>query len=106
MIERIEYINKIKELLKDTPVVALIGPRQVGKTTLAEMVAQDFHEKTFFDLENPTTLARLEDPMLSLQDLRGLVIIDEIQHLPELFKIIRILADRKDMPCRFLVLGS
>ncbi|OAI49453.1 hypothetical protein AYO45_02495 [Gammaproteobacteria bacterium SCGC AG-212-F23] len=106
MIERIEYINKIKELLKDTPVVALIGPRQVGKTTLAKMVAQDFHEKTFFDLENPTTLARLEDPMLSLQDLRGLVIIDEIQHLPELFKIIRILADRKDMPCRFLVLGS
>ncbi len=106
LVERACYLTKIKELLKENPVVALIGPRQVGKTTLARSLIKPNDLVTFFDLENPTHLARLDDPMLTLQSLKGLVIIDEIQHCPDLFKILRVLADRPQLPCRFLVLGS
>lgn len=106
IIARNFYTNRIRQMLKEMPVVALIGPRQVGKTTLAEMIGEYFSPHIFFDLENPMTLSRLEDPMFALQDLKGLVIIDEIQHVPDLFKILRVLADRKDSSTRFLVLGS
>ena len=67
---------------------------------------QPYLEVTFFDLENPSHLSRLSDPMLALESLKGLVIIDEIQHQPELFKVLRVLADRRPLPCRFVVLGS
>jgi predicted AAA+ superfamily ATPase len=67
---------------------------------LAERVGQ------MFDLENPRDLQRLSEPMTALEDLRGLVVIDEIQRRPELFPALRVLADRRPLPCRFLVLGS
>jgi hypothetical protein len=88
-------------------VVGLIGARQVGKTTLARELHESWREgSTFFDLEDPRDLARLAEPMLVLEGLRGLVVLDEIHHRPELFPILRVLADRSDVPARFLVLGS
>jgi len=77
----------------------------VGKTTLARAIAQG-RKATFFDLEDPADLARLSAPMQALEPLRGLVVIDEIQRLPKLFEILRVLADRPRSPARFLVLGS
>jgi len=86
-------------------VVALIGPRQSGKTTLArQFVPPD--SLNYFDLEDPASLARLDEPMTALRDLEGLVVIDEVQHRPDLFPILRVLVDRLPLPVRFLILGS
>jgi hypothetical protein len=94
-------------LLRHTPVVAILGARQVGKTTLARRVAARMQgPTTFFDLEHPGDLARLADPMLALGGLRGLVVLDEVQKRPELFGTLRVLADRPRKPARFLILGS
>jgi predicted AAA+ superfamily ATPase len=83
----------------------LLGPRQSGKTTLARnLLAPD--SENYFDLERPTGLRRLEDPETSLGDLRGLVVIDEVQRRPDLFPILRVLIDRPRSPARFLLLGS
>jgi hypothetical protein len=68
------------------------------------LVASD--SPNYFDLENPIGLARLAQPMTALQDLKGLVVIDEIQRQPELFSVLRVLADRQPLPARFLILGS
>lgn len=106
IISRSDYLSKINELLEINPVVALVGPRQVGKTTLAREIANQFESCTFLDLENPQSVARLAEPMLALQDLTGLVVIDEVQHQPDLFKVIRVLADRPEQKLKFLVLGS
>jgi len=106
IIERNDYLLKINTLIKNNPVVALIGPRQVGKTTLARDIANEYASVTFFDLENPASLARLQDPLLALQSLKGLIIIDEIQHQPDLFKVLRVLADEPRQKRKFLVLGS
>lgn len=95
----------LTEALKRTPIVSLLGPRQSGKTTLARAWAKG-RRVTFFDLENPTDLARLSLPMNALGPLRGLVVIDEIQRLPSLFEVLRVLADRPRTPARFLILGS
>ncbi len=85
--------------------VLLAGPRQCGKTTLArQMLAPD--APSYFDLENPVDLLRLEEPMTALAPLRGLVVIDEVQRRPDLFPVLRVLADREDSPARFLILGS
>ncbi len=85
--------------------MALLGPRQCGKTTLARAIAA--HERnTYFDLENPVDLARLSQPMIALEPLRGLVVIDEIQRRPDLFPVLRVLLDRKPARARFLILGS
>lgn len=87
------------------PVVATVGPRQCGKTTLArQLVSAD--SANYFDLEDPVSLARLEHPRTALQDLEGLVVIDEVQRRPDLFPVLRVLVDRDDNPARFLVLGS
>jgi predicted AAA+ superfamily ATPase len=86
--------------------VALIGARQVGKSTLARQLASRVKQATVFDLENGPDLARLDEPTLALGGLRGLVIIDEIQRRPDLFPALRVLADRPRCPARFLVLGS
>jgi len=113
--ERAHYIEQLERGLDVHPIVALLGPRQCGKTTLARMYAEqtgqnrtngDVTTITRFDLEDPTDLAALENPKLVLQDLSGLVIIDEIQRLPELFPILRVLVDRPDNATRFLILGS
>lgn len=99
--------QRLASLLARNPVVAIVGPRQVGKTTLARMVGATWTEGlTSFDLEDPIDLARLQDPMLALAPLRGLVILDEVHHRPDLFAPLRVLADRPGTPARFLVLGS
>jgi predicted AAA+ superfamily ATPase len=107
MIQRPLELNTLERLLKRHPVVGIVGARQVGKTTLARMLV---HGRaglaTFFDLENPEDLAKLRDPMLALKGLRDLVVIDEIQRVPDLFTTLRVLADRPRSPARFLVLGS
>lgn len=87
------------------PVVTIVGPRQCGKTTLARrLVSAD--SANYFDLEDPVSLARLEQPRTALQDLTGLVVIDEVQRRPDLFPVLRVLVDRDRNPARFLVLGS
>ena len=108
IVPRPRHVAAIANLLEQFPVVAIIGARQVGKTTLARMMAVR-HEVTpvvAFDLEDSRDRARLADPILALEPLRGLVILDEIQRLPEVFEVLRVLADRPDTPARFLVLGS
>lgn len=98
---------KLRELIADYPFVGILGPRQIGKTTLALAVAaRSRREVTHFDLENPRDIARLKDESTALEPLRGLVILDEIQRRPELFTTLRVLADRPRKPARFLVLGS
>ena len=105
MINRERLLSTIKSALKRSRVVALSGPRQSGKTTLARELL-DEESINYFDLEDPTSLARLDEPMTALQGLKGLVIIDEIQRRPDLFPALRVLADRKNAPARFLILGS
>ncbi len=105
MIKRPRLLDALRRGLRANPVVALLGPRQCGKTTLAGMLA-GAARATRFDLEHPTDLARLAEPMLALERLRGLVVIDEVQRRPELFPVLRVLADRRPAPARFLVLGS
>ena len=104
MIER-RTRTLILEALKRTPIVSLLGPRQSGKTTLARALARK-RWSTSFDLENPTDVARLSLPMIALEPLRGLMVIDEIQRMPKLFEVLRVLADRPRTPARFLILGS
>jgi len=107
MIDRELHARQITGLLKRFPVVAILGARQVGKTTLAASIAPTLSDRISpFDLENPSDLARLADPMLALQEPKGLVVLDEVQRRPELFPVLRVLADRKPVRTRFLVLGS
>ncbi len=107
MIERHRHLHALEGYLDRHPVVAILGARQVGKTTLArQLVARRSRTTTVFDLENPDDLARLAEPMLALKDLGGLVVLDEIQRRPDLFPVLRVLADRPGTPARFLVLGS
>src|SRR5271154_2271663 len=95
----------IRTALKRSRVAALLGPRQCGKTTLArQLVAAD--SVNYFDLEDPQSLARLSEPDLALRPLKKLVVIDEIQRRPDLFPLLRVLADRSLLPARFLILGS
>ena len=105
MMDRSDLQETIRGTLERSRVVALIGPRQCGKTTLARQFVPP-SSVNYFDLEDPFSLARLDQPMLALQDLNGLVVIDEIQRRPELFPILRVLADRTPLPARFLILGS
>ena len=106
--ERSRYLSHIASRFEFQPVVALLGPRQCGKTTLARLYADHLADTTItrFDLEDPTDLAALAEPKLALQGLSGLVIIDEVQRVPELFPVLRVLVDRPGNPARFLILGS
>jgi len=109
-IQRQQHVGAIGSLLQQFPVVGILGARQVGKTTLAKQIAAvttpDATPVHRFDLEDPDDLARLDEPRLALSGLQGLVILDEIQLRPELFPVLRVLADRAPLPARFLVLGS
>ncbi|MCY4610567.1 MAG: ATP-binding protein [Gammaproteobacteria bacterium] len=108
MRDRPIHLNALEKHLRADPVVGLLGARQVGKTTLARELAKRRRGAVhFFDLESSADLARLTaDPLLALSPLRGLVVLDEIQRLPEVFPTLRVLADRPRSPARFLVLGS
>jgi predicted AAA+ superfamily ATPase len=105
MIERPYYIDEIQAALSRSRIVALIGPRQSGKTTLARMFVSS-NSVNYFDLEDPVSLSRLEEPMTALRGLTGIVVIDEIQRRLDLFPILRVLADRDPLQARFLILGS
>jgi uncharacterized protein len=105
MIDRVADRELVRAALRRSRVVALLGPRQCGKTTLArEFVAPD--SLNYFDLEDPASLARLSEPDLALRPLKGLVVIDEVQRRPDLFPLLRVLADRRPLRARFLLLGS
>lgn len=107
MIQRPAHLQALRRLVSHNPVVALLGARQVGKTTLARQLARSRHGLThFFDLESIADLSRLADPLLALSPLRGLVVLDEVQRRPDLFPTLRVLSDRPRRPARFLVLGS
>jgi predicted AAA+ superfamily ATPase len=107
MIQRERETKNLQGLLKRHRVVGIIGARQVGKTTLARNLAKTINRKvTYFDLENPEDQSRLTDPMLALKELKGLVVIDEIQRHPDLFPVLRVLVDRPRNSTRFLILGS
>lgn len=104
-VARSALLEAVQAALKRSPVVVLTGPRQSGKTTLArELLSED--SVNYFDLEDPTSLARLDEPMTALRPLEGLVVIDEVQRRPDLFPVLRVLADRRKSPARFLILGS
>jgi uncharacterized protein len=105
MILRPQLLSRISQALKRSRVVALVGPRQSGKTTLAREFVSS-HSGNYFDLENPASLAALSEPVTALGKLRGVVVIDEVQRRPDLFPVLRVLADRRPLPARFLILGS
>lgn len=105
MIDRPTYVTKLTAALRRSPITALLGPRQCGKTTLARVFAAD-RAATHFDLESQADLRRLQNPELMLGSLQGLIVLDEIQVKPELFNVLRVLVDRPDNPAQFLILGS
>lgn len=111
LIARPRLMNQVLQFLDESPVTVLLGARQTGKTTLAQMAAEIFEKRTgamvhHFDLERAASRAALSTPEITLEPLRGLVVIDEIQRLPQLFEILRPLTDRPEATVRFLVLGS
>lgn len=104
-VARGHLLEQVATSLSTVPVTVLTGPRQSGKTTLArELLSQD--SPNYFDLEDPVSLARLQEPMTALGELQGLVVIDEVQRRPDLFPVLRVLVDREDYSARFLILGS
>jgi uncharacterized protein len=105
MIKRLQYMKYLETATRRAPITALLGPRQVGKTTLVRLFAEDRHA-TFFDLESIPDQRRLQNPELVLGSLDGLVILDEIQLMPELFSTLRVLVDRPGQKARFIILGS
>jgi predicted AAA+ superfamily ATPase len=105
VIDRKTDLNLVRAALKRSRVAALLGPRQCGKTTLARQFVPA-GSLNYFDLEDTASLARLTEPDLALRPLKGLVVIDEIQRRPDLFPLLRVLADRQPLPARFLILGS
>ena len=110
MVPRHHLMSAVETALGRSPVAALLGPRQCGKTTLArrftEARQEQFSQTSFFDLESPVDMGRLSNPQLALGRLEGLIVIDEVQQSPDLFKVLRVLADRDPLPARFLILGS
>jgi predicted AAA+ superfamily ATPase len=105
MVKRPQLLARLRAGLRTSPAVALLGPRQCGKTTIARQLAGS-SKSTYFDLENPVDLARLSEPLTALEPLRGLIVIDEVQRHPDLFPILRVLLDRRPIRARFLILGS
>lgn len=107
MFGRQDHLLDVARQLRRQPVVGLLGPRQIGKTTVARAIAAaSGRGMTYFDLEDPADRRRLDDEATALGDLKGLVVIDEVQRRPELFPLLRVLADRPRRPASFLVLGS
>jgi len=105
MIARPELVEKVTAGLVNSPITLILGPRQCGKTTLARQLGQ-IQPGSYYDLESPRDLARLAQPQTVLEAARGLVVLDEIHQRPDLLPLLRVLADRLPLPCRFLLLGS
>ena len=105
MISRDFLKGRVSVALGRSRVVALLGPRQSGKTTLARAFVPS-NSPNYFDCEHPLSAARLDQPWTALENLRGLVVVDEIQQRPDLFPILRVLSDREGNPAQFLILGS
>jgi uncharacterized protein len=105
MLTRPFYLEKLETAIHRSPITALLGPRQSGKTTLARTFIEG-KDATFFDLESVPDQRRLQNPELVLGNLQGLVILDEIQQMPELFSVLRVLVDRPSNQARFVILGS
>lgn len=105
MLGRPAFLDQLAKAVHRSPITALLGPRQCGKTTLARQFAQG-RPATFFDLDSVADHRRLQNPELALGGLTGLVVLDEIQARPELFAVLRGLADRPDPAAQFLILGS
>lgn len=105
IVARPRLLQALRAALERRPVVVLTGPRQCGKTTLARQLLAPA-APTYFDLEDPRTHALFEEPMTALEPLTDLVVIDEVQRAPDLFALLRVLADRRPLPARFLILGS
>lgn len=103
-------MHELEARFRSAPIVALLGPRQCGKTTLARDFAAQARDHQaeigYFDLERPADLARLDNPETALRDQKGLVVIDEIQRRPDLFPVLRYLIDRPTNRMRLLILGS
>ncbi|MFN0179577.1 MAG: ATP-binding protein [Gemmatimonadales bacterium] len=104
MISRSTVTSLIRSWLRANPAVALVGPRQCGKSTVARSLAKET-PATYLDLEDPADLASLDQPMTTLEPLRGLVVIDEVQRRPDLFPVLRVLLDRRPTRAKFLLLG-
>jgi predicted AAA+ superfamily ATPase len=105
-LQRPEYEAEIKQLVSNNPITAILGPRQCGKTTIARKISEDYIS-SFFDLEDPDDFELLKNSAKQLlSPLKGLVVIDEIQRLTELFPLLRVLADKQPGACKFLLLGS
>ena len=105
MILRSEYLHRLSTAVSRSPVTALLGPRQAGKTTLARQFSEN-RESNSFDLESEPDVRSLANPELVLGNLTGLVVLDEILVMPNLFKSLRVLVDRPSIDTRFLILGS
>ena len=106
MLSRPTLLTRLEAASRRSPVTLLLGPRQCGKTTLARWIYRRAGKRSFFDLENPSDLGSLAEPMTTLSPLTGLVVLDEVQRRPDLFPVLRVLADRKPRRARFLILGS
>ena len=108
--DRKEYIHQIENAFKVTPIVAILGPRQCGKTTLAKQyvarVKESSRLENYFDLEDPDDLTRLTHPKLTLSALEGLITLDEIQRVPEIFPLLRVMVDDNTLNQKYLILGS
>jgi predicted AAA+ superfamily ATPase len=100
-VERKKDFKEIQNLINLFPVTAIVGARQCGKTTLARTIPHNY----YFDLENPRDLARLEQPQLALENLNGIIVIDEVQRMPELFPLLRYLCDNQPEQ-KYIILGS
>lgn len=105
MLSRPDYLQRLTVAANRSPIVAILGPRQVGKTTLARLFIQE-RQTTYFDLESQPDIRRLQNPELALGALTGIVVIDEIQVMPELFAVLKVLVDRPQSHAQFLILGS
>lgn len=105
ILARNRLLATLRAALERRPVVVLTGPRQCGKMTLARQIL-DPTASTYFDLGDPRTRVLFEEPMTVLESLTGLVVIDEVQRTPDLFPLLRVLADRRPLPARFFILGS
>ena len=106
LIERRRLLNRVEQCLSESPVTVLLGARQTGKTTIARVITDRREGVHFYDLERPADRAALSTPEQTLSSLTGLVIIDEVQRLPELFSVLRPLVDRNLCPATFLLLGN